>query len=258
MFPFARLTPSTMITTAQTRTLTFEDLGLIDYQQGWDYQEQCFQNVMRHKLRDRELPQDQQSLSPGYLLFCEHKPVVTMGKTANADNLLVTEEWLRSHGVSSYKINRGGDVTFHGPGQLVGYPIIDLDYYFTDVGRYMRYLEEVIIRTLADYSIESERLKGATGVWLDVGTVQERKIASIGIRCSRWITMHGWAFNVNTDLKYFELINPCGLSKPVTSLQVELGREVDMAQLKEQVRSHFGEVFECTIRTQQGQQIRTN
>ena len=236
-----------MITT-QTLTLAFEDLGLIDYKQGWDYQEQCFQNVMQHKLRDRELPEDRQTLSPGYLLFCEHKPVVTMGKMANEENVLVPEELLKSQGVSLYKINRGGDVTFHGPGQLVGYPIIDLDDYFTDIGRYMRNLEEVMIRTLADYSIEAERLKGATGVWLESETARVRKIASIGIRCSRWITMHGWAFNVNTDLKYFELINPCGLSKPVTSMQEELGREVELAEVKDKVRKYFGQVFECELK----------
>jgi lipoyl(octanoyl) transferase len=233
--------------TVETRTLSFQDLGTIGYQQAWDYQEACFQRVMEHKLRMRGLPAEEQLPSPGFLLFCEHHPVVTMGKIAKDENLLVSEALLKLRGVELFRINRGGDVTFHGAGQLVGYPIIDLDNFFTDIGRYLRSLEEVMIRTLATYGIEAGRLKGATGVWIQPDTDQARKICAIGIRCSRWITMHGWAFNVNTDLSYFDLINPCGLSRPVTSMQRELQRELDMNEVKEVVRGHFAQVFECEL-----------
>jgi len=233
------------MTATQTRTLTFHDLGRIGYREAWDYQETCFQKVVQHKVRDRELQVHERTPSPGYLLFCEHEPVVTMGKMANDENILVSEELLQSQGVSLFRINRGGDVTFHGPGQLVGYPIIDLDNYFTDIGRYLRSLEETMIRTLADYSIEAGRLKGATGVWIEPESSDARKICAIGIRVSRWVTMHGWAFNVNTDLKYFDLINPCGLSKPVTSMQKELGRPVGFEAVKETVKRHFQDVFDA-------------
>lgn len=231
----------------QARTVTFEDLGLIAYEQAWDQQESLFQKVLEHKLRNRDLVGNEQTPSPGYLIFCEHPPVVTMGKIAKDENVLVSEELLKLRGVQLFRINRGGDVTFHGPGQLVGYPIIDLDNYFTDIGRYLRSLEEVMIRTLADYDIEAGRLKGSTGVWIEPESNRARKICAIGIRCSRWITMHGWAFNVNTDLTYFDLINPCGLSKPVTSMKKELGRELDMDEVKAKVRAHFSNVFETLL-----------
>lgn len=234
-----------MLTTTETRTLSFRDLETIGYREAWDIQELCFQKVMQHKLSMRDVPFSDQTPSPGYLLFCEHHPVVTMGKIAKDENVLVSEELLKLRGVELFKINRGGDVTFHGPGQLVGYPIIDLDNYFTDIGRYLRSIEEVMIRTLADYGLEAGRLKSATGVWLEPGTARERKICAIGIRVSRWVTMHGWAFNVNTDLSYFDLINPCGLSKPVTSMQKELRGEVDLTEVRQRVRKHFAQVFNC-------------
>lgn len=196
------------------------------------------------------------NLAAHYLLFVEHPPVYTLGKSGSMDNLLLTEKELVEKGISFYPINRGGDITFHGPGQLVGYPILDLDLFFNDVHRYVRNLEEVMIRTLADYGVEGFRVKDYTGVWVEGGQGKEafwskkRKICAIGVHLSRWVTLHGWAFNVNTPLHYFDYIVPCGIAetdKTVTSLAVELGHPIDMQVVKDTVRRHFEAVFECGV-----------
>ncbi len=179
------------------------------------------------------------------MLFCEHPPVYTLGKSGKIEHLLVNEKELAEMGASMYKINRGGDITFHGPGQLVGYPILDLDDFFPDIHKYLRYLEEVFIKILADYNLKGERSPGETGVWLDVGKSSARKILALGVRASRWVTMHGWAFNVNTDLSYFKKIVPCGIrDKAVTSLALELEREVDFREIKTKSRYYFQEIFD--------------
>ena len=220
----------------------------MQYKYAWDLQESIFNDIVEKKIKNRILPVDEQLTYRHQLLFVEHDPVITMGKSGDTKNVLLNEEMLQKNGVQLFHINRGGDVTFHGPGQIVGYPILDLDYFFTDIGKYLRSIEEVIIRTLKEYTISAERLPGATGVWLDVGKPSARKICAIGIRCSRWVTMHGFAFNVNTDLNYFNYIIPCGISdKTVTSLQKELGRELDMEEVKQKLKHHFEEVFECHI-----------
>lgn len=220
----------------------------MQYKYAWDLQESIFKDIVERKIKNRILPVDEQLTYRHQLLFVEHDPVITMGKSSDDKNVLLNEEMLQKNGVQLFHINRGGDVTFHGPGQIVGYPILDLDYFFTDIGKYLRSIEEVIIRTLKEYHISAERLPGATGVWLDVGKPSARKICAIGIRCSRWVTMHGFAFNVNTDLNYFNYIIPCGISdKAVTSLKKELGRELDMEEVKQKLKHHFEEVFECRI-----------
>jgi len=232
----------------------FRDLGLIDYKQAWDLQEKLHAEVVAQKLAHRNSPTP---LSQGkgsgdrlhHLLFCEHPHVYTLGRSGNESNLLVDAEGLRSNSATFYKNNRGGDITYHGPGQVVGYPILDLDEFFTDIHKYLRYLEEAIIRTLQEYGIEAGRIEGLTGVWLDAGDkLRARKICALGVRCSRWVTMHGFAFNVNTDLNYFGNIVPCGIQdKAVTSLQKELGRTMDMEEVKEKVKRHLAEIFEMEI-----------
>lgn len=225
----------------------FQDLGFIDYQQAWDYQETLFSQVVAHKRNQREV--ENPLPNSHYLLFCEHNPVFTLGKSGSLDNLLITEQGLKANGIDFYKINRGGDITYHGPGQIVGYPILDLDEFFTDIHKYMRFLEEVIIRTIAEYGLSGERLKGSTGVWLDVDSPSRiRKICALGVRASRWVTMHGWAFNVNTNLNYFNHIIPCGINdKAVTSLSKELGQDVNMDEAKSKVKKHFQQVFNCQL-----------
>ena len=192
---------------------------------------------------------DSSSSTQNYLLFVEHSPVFTLGKSGNIQNVLLSEERLSEKGIEFFRTNRGGDITFHGPGQIVGYPILDLEKFDTDIGHYLRNLEELIILTLADYGITAGRSKGETGVWIDTGIRGgDRKICAIGVRCSRWITMHGFAFNVNTDLKYFNYIIPCGIqNKQVTSLQQELGRKMDMEDVKEKVRRNFAKVFDVNL-----------
>lgn len=184
-----------------------------------------------------------------YLLFTEHPPVYTLGKSGNKNNVLMSDEELAANNISFFHINRGGDITFHGPGQIVGYPILDLEKFYTDIGRYLRNLEEVIILTLEEYGLKGDRSKGETGVWLDPNIPgMERKICAIGVRCSRWVTMHGFAFNVNTDLSYFNNIIPCGITnKQVTSLSKELGRELDISEVKEKVKRNFERIFEAEI-----------
>lgn len=196
------------------------------------------------------MPKEEKQATQNHLLFCEHPPVFTMGKSGSQANLLISEEELKILGASFYKINRGGDITFHGPGQLVGYPILDLDYFYSDVHRYLNTLEEVFIKVLADYGLKGGRSKGETGVWLEVGTPRARKICALGVRTSRWVTMHGWAFNVNTNLDWFSKIVPCGISdKGVTSLAQELGQPLPMAEVKQKAKSYFQELFGVAYRS---------
>lgn len=219
----------------------------MDYKRAWDYQEQLFKSIIDLKIRNRRENIDLET--PNYLLMVEHPHVYTLGKSGNIGNLLVDEAYLAQKGAGFYKINRGGDITYHGPGQLVGYPILDLDNFFTDIHKYLRFLEEVVILTLAEYGLRAERSTGETGVWLDVGTPFARKICAMGVRASRWVTMHGFALNVNTDLGYFDLMIPCGIKgKAVTSLNVELGqREVDMKEVEQKLLHYFQLLFEAEI-----------
>ena len=223
--------------------VVFQDLGLIDYKEAWDYQEKRFNEILDVKKNNRKENRQDPTLS--YLLFCEHPHVYTLGKSGDENNLLVNENYLKSRGATFYKINRGGDITYHGPGQIVGYPILDLDNFFTDIHKYLRYLEEAVILTLADYGIKSTRLDGETGVWLGAGTNNVRKICALGVRSSRWVTMHGFAFNINCDLSYFGNIIPCGIAdKSVTSMQKELGDEVDMQEVQVNLKSHLKDLFD--------------
>ncbi|ATA81213.1 lipoyl(octanoyl) transferase [Capnocytophaga leadbetteri] len=230
------------------KQIIVKDLGHKDYKETWDYQESLFEEIVELKRKNRaentDLP------TPNYFLFVEHPHVYTLGKSGHIENLLIDEAALAKKGASFYKINRGGDITYHGPGQIVGYPIIDLENFFTDIHKYLRSLEEVIIRTLADYGIKGERSEGETGVWLDVGTPFARKICAMGVRASRWVTMHGFALNVNTDLGYFDNIIPCGIrGKAVTSLNVELSKEkVDTEEVKRYILKHFEEIFGVSIK----------
>lgn len=222
-----------------------QDLGLLDYQQAWDYQEERFAEIVAVKIANRGVPTELQTPTPNYLLFCEHPPVYTLGKSGKPENLLLNEARLQEVGARFYKINRGGDITYHGPGQLVGYPILDLDNFFTDIHRYMRMLEEAIILTLAEYGISAGRIEGLTGVWLDYEIQgNPRKICAMGVKASRWVTMHGFALNVNTDLSYFNHIIPCGIDdKAVTSMQQELGREVPLPEVAKKLKNHLAELF---------------
>lgn len=224
-----------------------QNLGVKDYKETWDYQEELFKNTLDLKIRNRR--EDLDEATRNYLLFVEHPHVYTLGKSGDAENLLISEAELKAKNATYYKINRGGDITYHGPGQLVGYPILDLDNFFTDIHKYLRLLEETVILTLAEYGLKTERSPGETGVWLDVGTPFARKICAMGVRASRWVTMHGFALNVNADLGYFDNIIPCGIKgKAVTSLNVELGqKEVDIEEVQQKVIKHFAELFEAEI-----------
>jgi len=225
-------------------TTHFQDLGVIEYKKAWDYQQRLFDGTVQMKFDNRKLPEDERRITRNYLLFCEHPHVYTLGKSGDMANLLVNEEKLKEIGATYFPINRGGDITYHGPGQIVAYPIFDLDYFFTDIHKYLRYLEDVIIAVLAKYDLKGERSPGETGVWLDVGTPQARKICAMGIKASRWVTMHGLAFNVNANLEYFNYIVPCGITdKAVTSLDAEVGRKLDYEVVKGQVKESFAEVF---------------
>lgn len=220
----------------------FKDLGLIDYKEAWDYQEKLFKNNIDLKIKQRKGETTEETVN--YLLFCEHPHVYTLGKSGDAGHLLMTPDRLNEINATYYKINRGGDITYHGPGQLVAYPIFDLDYFFTDIHKYMRFLEEAVILTLKDYNIDAGRVDGLTGVWLDGGTPAERKICAMGVKSSRWVTMHGIGFNINTDLNYFNHIVPCGIQdKAVTSLKKELGKEIDLKEVKERLKIHFSNQF---------------
>ena len=228
------------------KKVKFEDLRLIDYKQCWEYQEKLFTKIVNRKRENKR--ENLNNATPNYLLFCEHPHVYTIGKSGNKNNLLVNEESLKSRGATFYKINRGGDITYHGPGQIVGYPILDLDNFFTDIHKYLRLLEEAIILTLKEYGLEAERSEGETGVWFDAGTPKARKICAFGVKTSRWVTMHGFAFNVNSDLSYFENIIPCGIAdKKVTSLKKELGKELDLEDVKKRMLIHIAKLFEMTL-----------
>tara|TARA_B100000780_G_scaffold23693_1_gene15092 strand:- start:1589 stop:2284 length:696 start_codon:yes stop_codon:yes gene_type:complete len=228
------------------KKVSFKDLGLIDYKECWDFQEELFAEILAVKSSNRK--ENKTVKTNNHLIFCEHPHVYTLGKNGDEKNLLVNEDYLKSRGATFHKINRGGDITYHGPGQLVGYPILDLDNFFTDIHKYLRFLEEAIILTLKEYGLESERSPGETGVWFDVGTPKARKICALGVKSSRWVTMHGFAFNVNSDLSYFGNIIPCGITdKSVTSLQKELGREVDMNEVRNKLKAHLVELFEMEI-----------
>lgn len=231
------------------QTVNFIDLGLIDYKKAWDYQEEIFNKIVQTKVENRTALPDQQKPTSNYLLFCEHPHVYTLGKSGHESNLLVNDQQLKEKNATYYKINRGGDITYHGPGQIVGYPILDLDNFFTDIHKYLRFLEEMVIRTLAEYGIESGRSEGETGVWLDAeDPLKARKICAMGVRASRWVTMHGFALNVNADLSYFGNIIPCGIvDKAVTSMDKELGVKIDQEEVKEKLKKHFAELFNCTV-----------
>lgn len=224
----------------------FIHLGLMDYKESWDYQEQLFQQTVELKIANRKLPDDKQQQTPNYLIFVEHPHVYTLGKSGDEAHLLLDEKGLSDKQATYYKINRGGDITYHGPGQLVGYPILDLDNFFTDIHKYLRYLEEAVIRTLAEYGIIAGRISGLTGVWLDTNDMAKaRKICALGVKSSRWVTMHGFAFNVNANLDYFNNIIPCGIDdKAVTSMHRELGQEVNMKEVEEKLKHHIGQLFE--------------
>lgn len=231
------------------KRVEFRDLGLIDYHQAWEYQESLFAETVEIKIRNRNLPVQEQSPTPNYLLFLEHPHVYTLGKSGKQENLLLDEAGLNEKNATFYKINRGGDITYHGPGQLVGYPILDLDNFFTDIHKYLRLLEEAVILTLAEYGIEAGRIAGLTGVWLDaIKQENPRKICALGVKSSRWVTMHGFAFNINSDLNYFSNIIPCGIDdKAVTSLQKELGEEISLEDVKEKMKKHLSTLFEMEL-----------
>lgn len=247
----------------EKQSIIFRDLGQMDYKPAWEYQEKLLQeNVRRKSVGSSQLAVGSQSAVSSsqsavdakqttchYLLFVEHPPVYTLGKSGKKDNVLLDEEELKEKNIQFFHTNRGGDITFHGNDQVVGYPILDLEKFSTDIGKYLRDLEEVIIRTLGDYGIKGERSPGETGVWIEPGVPgKERKICAIGVRCSRWITMHGFAFNINTDLSYFDHIIPCGISnKKVTSLEKELGKKIVMQEVKERIKENFENVFDAEL-----------
>jgi lipoyl(octanoyl) transferase len=231
------------------KTVGVAYLGTKDYKETWEYQETLFQEILNTKIKNRR--EARTDATQNHFLLVEHPHVYTLGKSGDMSNLLVSEDQLASIGATFYKINRGGDITYHGPGQIVGYPILDLEYFFTDIHKYLRLLEEMVILTLAEYGLKAERSKGETGVWLDVGTPFARKICAMGVRASRWVTMHGFALNVNADLGYFDHMIPCGIKgKAVTSLQVELGqKEVDISEVQQKLLKHFATLFEAEMVT---------
>lgn len=231
--------------TIKNKKVQYRDLGLIDYKEAWDYQEGLFDGIIKQKMLNRNSDADEQIPTDNYLLFCEHPHVYTLGKNGSENNLLIGQMQLSDKKATFYKINRGGDITYHGPGQLVGYPILDLDNFSPDVHQYVSFLEEAVIRTISEYGLDGTRLKGASGVWLDPDNpAKARKICAVGIRTSRWVTMHGFAFNINSDLSYFDLINPCGFTdKKATSMQAELKRSFDMEEVKDKVLKHLTTLF---------------
>jgi lipoyl(octanoyl) transferase len=239
------------MTNQQNRTLFFQDLGLLDYQTAFEFQENLMQEIISLKLKNRDQTNEIFKKTPNYLLFVEHPHVYTLGKSGDEINMLANAKKLEEINATFVKTNRGGDITYHGIGQIVGYPILDLDNFKSDIHLYMRNLEEVIIRVIADYGLKGERSDGETGVWLNVGKPYARKICAMGVKTSKWVTMHGFALNVNTDLRYFEYIIPCGIKdKTVTSLQRELEREFseeEIAEVKEKIKKHFCDVFDARI-----------
>lgn len=240
----------------KNKQVFFQDWGLTDYKEAWDRQEALFgQTVeLKTRIRNRKITSEgdeyseEDELTPNYLIFCEHPHVYTLGKSGKPEHLLLDEKGLKEKRAVFYPINRGGDITYHGPGQIVGYPILDLDNFFTDIHLYLRTLEEAVILTMADYGLKGDRYPGYTGVWLDPDNENARKICAMGVRCSRWVTMHGFAFNVNTDLDYFNNIVPCGIDdKAVTSMQKELGKEADIEGIKKNLKHHISVLFDMEI-----------
>ncbi len=233
----------------QNKKICVLDWGNISYKEAWQKQEELFRATIDRKISNRIVEEQRQTITDNFLVLCEHPHVYTLGKSGSIDNLLLDDQQLKQKGIEFFKINRGGDITYHGPGQIVGYPILDLDNFFTDIHKYLRFLEEAVIRTLAEYDIESGRLDGATGVWIEPeNPAKARKICALGIRSSRWVTMHGWAFNLNTNLDYFGFIIPCGIDdKQVTSMQKELGRFVEPQEVKSKLLAHFMQLFEATV-----------
>lgn len=234
----------------QHKKVKFQSLGVIDYQEAWDYQEKLHAETVAIKLQNKKISPDETPLAtPNYLLFCQHPHVYTLGKSGKPEHLLLDDEGLEKYHAQYFKINRGGDITYHGYGQLVGYPIFDLENFFTDIHRYMRFMEEAVIRTCADYGIEAGRIDGLTGVWIDfVEQKNPRKICAMGVKASRWVTMHGFALNVNTDLSYFSHIVPCGIDdKAVTSISLEVGREIEMAEVESRMLGHLKDIFEFEV-----------
>lgn len=233
----------------QNKRVFFADLGLRDYKETWDYQEELQQRIVSQKTANRSLPENRQQVTENYLLFVEHPHVYTLGKSGDENNLLVNEGFLKQIDARYYRINRGGDITYHGPGQLVVYPILDLENFYTDIHRYLRMLEETVILTLAEFGITAGRSENETGVWIEAeNPARARKICAIGVHCSRWVTKHGIGFNINTDLGYFQHIVPCGITdKTVTSMKKELGAAVNMQTLKDSFKKHFVSQFGCEI-----------
>lgn len=223
----------------------YTDLNHIDYKEAWDFQEKLFKTAIDLKIAHRK--GETTALPQHHLLFCEHPHVYTLGKSGSEQNLLISEAILKQKNATYYKINRGGDITYHGPGQLVAYPLLDLDRFFTDIHKYMRFLEEAVILTIKHFGIEGSRVEGSTGVWLDVGTAKERKICAMGVKSSRWVTMHGLALNVNPDLSYFNNIVPCGITdKAVTSMQQEIAQPITVAEVKPILKKYLAQVFDFT------------
>ena len=230
------------------KKIQVKDLKNTAYQPAWNFQEKILKEIVDLKILNRR--NETQQPTPNYFLWVEHPPVITLGKSGAIDHLLLNEEQLKERGIEYYKTNRGGDITFHGPGQVVGYPILDLENFFTDIHKYLRLLEEMVILTLKEYGLGGTRSPGETGVWLDVGTPFARKICALGVKASRWVTMHGFAFNVNTDLAYFDYIVPCGIQgKGVTSLKAELKNEISLLEVKEKLAKHFQNLFEAEFIT---------
>jgi lipoyl(octanoyl) transferase len=234
----------------QNKKTEFRHLGLMDYQEAWDYQEDLFKEVVDLKISNRK--KEDKEATPNYLLFVYHPHVYTLGKSGKEDHLLLDQHQLTQKEASFYKINRGGDITYHGPGQIVGYPILDLDNFFTDIHKYLRFLEEAVIRTLAEYEIVAGPIEGLTGVWLDTDDMSKaRKICAFGVKSSRWVTMHGFALNVNVDLTYFDNIVPCGIEdKAVTSMHKELGRLVELVKVEEKLKKHLSDLFGMELTSQ--------
>jgi lipoyl(octanoyl) transferase len=239
----------------KNKNVIFRDWGLIDYKDAWDKQEALFADtvalktqIRNHKITSEGDEEDNETQTPNYLIFCEHPHVYTLGKSGKPEHLLLDEKGLKEKNATYYAINRGGDITYHGPGQIVTYPILDLDNFFTDIHLYLRTLEEAVILTIAEYRLKGERYPGYTGVWLDPDNENARKICALGVRCSRWVTMHGLAFNVNADLGYFKHIIPCGIDdKAVTSMQQELGRKVDIEEVKKILKHHISVLFNMEV-----------
>mgnify|MGYP006275824421 CR=1 FL=1 len=227
----------------------FVHLGLKDYKETWDYQEEIFRKTVDRKIQNRKVPEEEQLSTENQLIFVYHPHVYTLGKSGKEENLLLDQGGLRKNNAVYYKINRGGDITYHGPGQIVGYPILDLDNFFTDIHKYLRFLEEAVILTLKEYGIIADRIDGLTGVWLDWEDENKaRKICALGVKSSRWVTMHGFAFNVNTDLSYFDHIIPCGIDdKGVTSMKAELGHEVDISEVEKKLKKHLVDLFDFEL-----------